>query len=152
MRSTRILAAFAARADGGVAIIFAASLLSLCLAAGLALDYARAYSIQSELRNDLDIAVLGAASKMTTPSELQSVAEKFFDGNWKAKHGVSSVSVSVTKTADNRVSGIVSATVPTTLMKLAGFATIDLHAVAEVEVAGGDVELSMVLDTTASMD
>ena len=152
MSLSKSLRAFAGRQDGGVAIIFGLSILVLGLAAGLAMDYARAYSIESALRSDLDAAVLGAASRMSEPNEIQAAALTFFDQNWKAKHSVSDVTVSVTRTDNNRLTGTASAIVPTTLMKLGGFDSITLSAISEVEVAGGNVELALVLDTTASMD
>lgn len=151
MRVTRILKQFAGERDGGVAVLFGLSLVGLSLAAGLALDYARAFSVESALRSDLDAAVLGAASNMSDPGAVQAAASAYFDENWKLKHGVSNVSLTVVKTADNKLTGTATATVPTTLMRLGGFNTIDLRAVSEVEVAGGNVELSLVLDTTGSM-
>ena len=151
MALTKLLKSFASRQDGGVAILFGLSLIGLGLAAGIALDYARTFSIESDLRSDLDAAVLGAASKMNDPAAIQAAALAVFDENWRARHGVSSVSLTVTKTDDTKLTGTATAEVPTTLMKLGGFNSISLQAISEVEVAGGDVEVSMVLDTTASM-
>lgn len=151
MRLMRVLKRFARQRDGSVAIMFGLSLVGLALAAGLALDYARAFSVESALRSDLDAAVLGAASSMADPNAVQAAASAYFDQNWKQKHGVSDVSLTVVKTTGNTLIGTVTATVPTTLMRLGGFDTIALQAVSEVEVSGGNVELSLVLDTTGSM-
>jgi Flp pilus assembly protein TadG len=151
MTFSQKLRLFPARQDGGVAIVFGLALVTLLLFAGIAIDYARAYSVELELQSDLDAAILRAASELNDPSEIQDAASKFFGANWKAKHSVSNVSLRVRKSGDNKVLGIATVTVPTTLMKLGGFDTIDLSAVSEVEIAGGNVELAMVLDTTASM-
>ena len=142
---------FVRRQDGGVAIVTGLSIVILCLSVGLALDFARAYGVEAELQSDLDKAVLGAASHMATPSEIQSAAQAFFDENWKAKHAVTGVTIAVAKTEDNLLRGTAIATVPTTLMRLGGFNEITLNAISEVEVAGGNVELALVLDTTGSM-
>lgn len=151
MKALRALAAFSGRQDGGVAIIFGLSILVLGLAAGLAIDYARAFSIETSLRADLDAAVLGAASSISDPSAIQARALSFFDDNWKRKHAVSDVVLNVTQTDHTKLTGTATATMPTTLMRLGGFETMTLSATSEVEVAGGNVELSLVLDTTASM-
>ena len=151
MKALRALTAFSGRQDGGVAIIFGLSILVLGLAAGLAIDYARAFSIETSLRADLDAAVLGAASSISDPSAIQARALSFFDDNWKRKHAVSDVVLNVTQTDHTKLTGTATATMPTTLMRLGGFETMTLSAISEVEVAGGNVELSLVLDTTASM-
>lgn len=151
MHYTELLRSFRSRQDGGVVTIFALSLFGLGLSAGLALDYARAYSAESALRSDLDAAILGAASHLADPSAIQKAAMAVFDANWKAKHSVSSISLVVAKTANNKLAGTATATVPTTLMKLGGFDTMSLKAMTEVEVAGQNVELALVLDTTTSM-
>ena len=151
MRLPGIVQRFARRDDGGVAVMFGLSLVVLGLAAGVAMDYARAFSVETALRSDLDAAVLSAASRMTEASAVQEAALVSFGENWKTKHTVSSVSVTVSQVESNKLRGVATAVVPTTLMKIGGFNTISLTATSEVEVAGGNVELSLVLDTTASM-
>jgi len=152
MRLNDALRQFAARQDGGIAIAFGLSLIMLCLAVGLAMDYSRGYSVEVALQSDLDAALLRAASELENPDAIQAAAQTFFNENWTAKHSASSVVLTVAKTSDSRVVGTATVAVPTTLMKLGGFETINLTATSEVEVAGGNVELAMVLDTTASME
>ncbi len=151
MRSQFGLRAFARRNDGSVAMMFGLSMMGLMLAAGLSLDYARAFSVQTGLQADLDSALLGAASEMAQPAQIQSKAQKYFNANWSSKHNVGSVTLTVTKVDNTHLRGVARAKVPTTLMKMAGFNEVDVEAVAEVEVAGNDIEMALVLDTTASM-
>jgi Flp pilus assembly protein TadG len=150
-RSGSFLRAFARHQEGGVAVVFGLSVVTLLMAAGVALDYARAYSIESSLQSDLDAAVLGAATRLDSPNTLQAAGATYFDENWKAKHHVQSVAVSINKVDDKKVVGTATATVPTTLMQIAGFTTIALNATSEVELGGGHIEVAMVLDVTQSM-
>jgi Flp pilus assembly protein TadG len=151
MNFVRNLTALARQNDGNVAVTFALSLAVLCLAGGLAIDYARAFGTQAMMQADLDAAVLGAAKKMADPAAVQAAAERMFNANWAKKHNVKNVQISVEQSNPRTLVGTAKARVPTTLMGIAGLTGVNVHARSEVEVAGNEIELSLVLDTTASM-
>lgn len=151
-RLRRAIESFSSDRRGAVAILFGVSLLAIALTAGLAIDFARGSSLQASLQNDLDAAVLGAATQTTEPGEVASAANAYFDANWKASHGVDNdITVEVTKPSDQLLVGVATARVPTTFMALAGIDTIDVRVTSEIELAGENVELALVLDVTESM-
>jgi Flp pilus assembly protein TadG len=145
------LRAFARQTDGSVAIMFALAMGATCLAAGIAIDYARAFSIQTSIQADLDAAMLGAASHIADPAKMGTAAQQYFATNWTAKHDANDVNLTVSKVSDMRIRGTVTATVPTTIMNIAGYATVPIGATSEIEVSGNEIEMTLVLDTTASM-
>lgn len=153
MRSSDFVASFKRRDEGAVALVFGLSFMVLIAAMGIAVDYARAFNMQSRLQNDLDAAVLGAGAQLRTAADLSAVASAYFGPNWRKAHGVSDVTLNVTKLAgDKGVTGTASATVPTIVMKIFGFDSIPISATSEVKTASQHVEVSLVLDTTGSME
>lgn len=144
-------AAFVRDERGGMAVVFATSLTALLLTSGVAIDYARLQDVRSQLQRDLDAAVLGAATDPRAGETPQASAQRYFSTNWVDKFGAYTVAVNVARSADNRITGQASVRVPTTLMALAGIEDVLVDAASEVELTGQDVEVSLVLDTTASM-
>ncbi len=137
---------------GAVAIIFGICLLAISLTVGLAIDFARGSSLQVSLQNDLDAAVLSAAAKAQSESQLQQEAQDYFDENWKSKHGVEgAVAVSVQKTNDTQIRGELTVQFPTSFMTLAGIKTVPVSVASSIELAGENVEMALVLDVTDSM-
>lgn len=151
MSSGPFLWALKRNEDGAVAVVFGLSLMALLTAAGIAMDYSRAFSIQSALQSDLDAAVLGAATHMGASDDPQLAANTYFNDNWKAKHRVDSVSVALSIDPGVSLTGTATATIPTTLMHIAGFDSVTVQATSQVEIAAQHVEGMLVLDTTGSM-
>lgn len=135
---------------GGVAAVFGTALMAFMLTAGLAVDYARVYRAQSQLQSDLDAAVLGSATDERGAEDPQASAQRYFDSNWQLRTGITNVVVSVSR-VENRISGRATAKVPVTLMALSGIEHVDVAASTQVEIAGQNVEVALVLDTTTSM-
>lgn len=155
MHPPHFLRAFARNSDGAVAVIFGLSLMVLLALGGLAVDYARTLSVQTELQSDLDAAVLGAAAQMTAnaDADLSLIANTYFGDNWKAKHNVQSLALNVVPANNNQsVAGSAQAQVPTTFMKLFGYDKMPISASSEVETTLQDVEVALVVDTTGSME
>ncbi len=137
--------------DGSVAITFGFMSILLLSSVGIAVDASRALSIREALQSDLDSSLLSAAAGAgKTGDSVQAVIEKVFGANWRAKHGVPTVALSVEDGAD-KVTVIANVDVPTVLMGLVGFETMPVTAKAVVNKGGSDVEIALVLDTTASM-
>lgn len=135
---------------GGVAIIFALTLIPLLLAIGLAVDTARAYAVKSRLQQALDAAALAVGSSTGTDAELRALAQKFFDANFKADGLATSSGITVSINGDTIVASG-TATLNTTLMGLGGSQTLQVVEHSEVVRAIRGLELAMVLDNTGSM-
>lgn len=135
---------------GSVAVIFAASLIPMLLAIGLAVDTARAYAVKSQLQQALDAAALAVGSSTGTAAELQALAQKFFDANFKPNGLASASSITVRVEGDTIVADG-TASVDSTLMSLGGFGAIQVVEHSEVIRAIRGLELAMVLDNTGSM-
>lgn len=146
------VAAFKCSSSGSVAAIFAGLFCAIALTAGLAIDFSRGSTVAVNLQNDLDAALLGAATRAAEGPELTAAAQTYFDENWKQKYGIADdVQISVWKPQDETIAATVSVNVPTTLMALAGIFDIEVSARSEVMLANENLELALVLDTTESM-
>ena len=135
---------------GSVAAIFALSLLPALLAIGLAVDTARAYAVKSRLQQALDAAALAVGSSTGTPAELQALAQKFFDANFSRADLASASTIAIAVNGDT-ITASGTATVNTTLMRMAGFESLQVTEHSEVIRAIRGLELALVLDNTGSM-
>ncbi|QIG49205.1 hypothetical protein G5V57_16665 [Nordella sp. HKS 07] len=155
---------FAGDARGNVALFTALAALPLLVAAGVAIDVARASRSQTALQVAVDAAALAVASsgksdlaglseaqKKARQQEMKDMAERFLRTNYA--YGGQDLSVQINVT-DEIVSVEATQPYPTTLMKLVGYQTMDLGAHAEVNLQGGiaeNIEIVLVMDITGSM-
>lgn len=148
-----LAARFLDNRSGSVAIIFALCLTSLLVSAGLAIDFGRSASLRTSLQNDLDAAILGAAVKATEIDGIRTAAEKHLQDNWATKYDVAAgtITLTVEKPTETTIVGTAQVQVPTTLMAIAGFSTVDVRVTSHIELASENVELALVLDVTDSM-
>ena len=152
MSVREITSAWAADRGGAVAVIFGICLLAISLTSALAIDFARGSSLQISLQNDLDAAVLGAATSGVTEAQMVEAAKTYFGQNWKEKYGITDdVDVAITKPTDTTVRGVARVKVPTTLMAIAGIEDLDITVTSEIELTGENIEVALVLDVTESM-
>ncbi|MDX2308112.1 MAG: VWA domain-containing protein [Hyphomicrobium sp.] len=143
---------FALDQRGAIAAVTAVCLMVLMLSIGLAVDMGRSQSVHAAIQNDLDAALLGSAAQSTDPSELQANAQKYFDANWRKNHGVEgAVAVTIETPEQNIVTGRITVDVPTSFMALAGIESVKVVATSEIELAGENLEMALVLDVTNSM-
>jgi Flp pilus assembly protein TadG len=151
-RFRALVADFAHRRDGVVALLFGL-LLPVLLAFVLGLiDYTRASSTQLALQTNLDAAALYIArSNATTQADVTAMGKRMMDANAdNLKHGTVT-SYTFTLTADQRVVATAAATVPVTIASLLGKSEVPVDASAEVTRNANSVEVSLVLDVTGSM-
>lgn len=135
---------------GSLALIFALAVVPLILAAGIAVDSARAYAMKMRLSFALDAAGLAVGSSTGTQAELNALGQKFFDANLNSGPLGTVTSFGVVIDGDKiTVSG--TARVDTIFMKLANINTIDVKATSEIMRSIKGLELAMVLDNTGSM-
>lgn len=136
---------------GSYAVIFALTLIPILIAIGAAVDISQAYIVKQRLTRALDAAGL-AVGGMTgqTTAQIQTTAQSFFNANYPAtKIGVPGA-LSVT-TSGNVVSLSATATMPTSLMGIVGFNTLDIRASSQITRMGKKLEVVLALDNTGSM-
>ncbi|CAM3148977.1 Putative Flp pilus-assembly TadG-like N-terminal domain-containing protein [Sphingomonas antarctica] len=143
---------------GSTLAIMAAAMIPTIVLAGSAIDVTRMYVTKVRLQQACDAGVLAgrkflADSNATTlDANAQTQAQKFFGNNFKPGWmGTTSVLFTPSKTADNQVSGIATATVPMTVMASFGQTQKTLSTTCEARFDVADADIMFVLDTTGSM-
>jgi len=145
---------------GFVLVYMAATLTTLLLFTGLAVDTGRAYVVKAQLTKAVDGAALSAARSLNSGSP-RTEAERVFKANFPTGYlgttavtdpastpGFFSVNTNAA-TGVNTVTVTASATVPTTFMRLANFT--DLTVTSSGEATRRMVDLSLVLDVSSSI-
>ncbi|MGE0212111.1 MAG: TadE/TadG family type IV pilus assembly protein [Parvibaculaceae bacterium] len=138
---------------GGVALMFALAAVPVFLAAGMAVDFARAFDIRTRVQVAIDAGALAAsASRTLSDAARKELALEVFGQNFGVERmrelGVDP-SVNI---VDGSVSMSASLNYPTAFMQLAGIDTMDLGASVEVAIPGRrKAEVALVLDYSESM-
>lgn len=139
--------------DGNVTIIIALVLMTLLTASGVALDGIRAYALRSELSRAVDAAAL-AGGRSLHEDDRDATVRNVFAANFPANSFDAAVGAPeiLPDTEAQTLKVSVTASMPTTLMRLIGKESIDVYAssTTQSESAKG-MELALVLDTTGSM-
>ena len=149
--SRRSLQKFARDASGNVAILFGVALIPLVLGVGVAVDYGRALIVRERLADAADAAALAIGSwPGLDEDELSTKAQQFFDANYPATEIGTAGKVNVHLAGDD-ISVTVSASMPTTFMKLANFDSLDVGVTNKITKKQRNIEVVLVLDTTGSM-
>jgi Flp pilus assembly protein TadG len=139
--------------QGSVVIIFGLAMLPILLTLGAAVDYGRAQMTKSHLQASVDAAALAAAMgqyRGGNPARIAAnyVTQQFYSG---------SLSVTTTTTMDaaqGTVTVRASATVPTSVMRIAKIDTLPVSASATAGMGAGGgrpAEIVIAFDTTGSM-
>lgn len=143
--------------EGSVAIVFALMLVVLVFAAGVGLDFSRVMHTRAGLVSAADAAALAAGRALSdgnrTDSEIRSVAQAFFReniGGSNAFGDIGTLEVAIDRDAGT-VKVDVTADVPMTLTRIAGYESMHLPVTATTATSSRDIELAMVLDVTGSM-
>ncbi|HEY8571546.1 TadE/TadG family type IV pilus assembly protein [Phenylobacterium sp.] len=139
---------------GNVAVMLALALVPLSLAALGAVDVQRVVSTKSELQDALDAAALTAArDSVADPTKLQEFGAAAFAANIRDTRLTIVSGPTFTLTNERVVVADASARVGDTILaKFALGSDFTVNAHAEVNSSGANVEVSMVLDLTDSMD
>ncbi len=151
-RVLRRARAFAAANRGNVAMIFALVLIPLCLAAGAGLDYARAVVVRANMSEAIDAAALavGATQGLTT-TEMQALAQQYFNANYKADSSYGTPAAIVITPGTQQITISVSSQMPTTLLNVIGINTLTVSASNRVVWGQMKLWVALVLDNTGSM-
>jgi Flp pilus assembly protein TadG len=141
---------------GFVVVYVAVTVTALLLLCGLALDAGRAYLVKAQLTKAVDGAAL-AAARMLNSGDPEGAATEIFRANFPAGlMGTSAVSDPpdfdlqvIPSEGVNVITITGSATLPTTLMRLATFDEVTVRSSAEA--TRRMVDLSLVLDVSSSL-
>lgn len=155
VRTGGILGRLARDRRGNTLAMMAIALVPLVGIAGSAIDTARVYYVKVRLQQACDAGVLAGRKFMNGTdfdANAQQQAQAFFANNFKAgMMGSQSPSFVPVRTPENQVAGTANATVPMTLMKMAGFAPVNIAVSCEAKLEIPNLDIMFVLDTTGSM-
>jgi Flp pilus assembly protein TadG len=137
---------------GNVAMIYALSLVPLTVAASAGLDYARAIVVRSSMSEALDAAALavGAASGLSL-SQKQTLAQQYFNANYRESTSYGTPAPLTVSLSGQSLVLSTTASMPTTMLKLAGIDTMTVAASSSVVWGQLKLWVSLVLDNTNSM-
>lgn len=139
---------------GNVAITASLLLLPLLLAGGMVVDYTSVSQRNNQLQGTVDAALLsiGQDGAEADLDALEGKAMEFLKANLPQNHFEQINHVTLTRDEDTGVLELtVSASYPATLMRLAGYETLDYNPSAAIKLSGGEYEIVLVLDSTFSM-
>ena len=158
-RMTHALARFSRDEDGNIAVFSIFMIIMMLMVGGVAVDLMRFEMNRAKLQATLDSAVLAAADLGQT-MDPKGVVEDYFE-----KSGLSDYLDPIIDNSDDlgaddiddflnmkRVYASATMEVPTPFLKLSGYDSLTLKANAEAIEEIEDVEISLVLDISGSMD
>jgi len=136
---------------GAAAVVFALTLIPLCLAGGAAVDMGRAYVVKNRLGYALDAAALAVGSASTSdPNELEDIMLAYFDANYPV-HEIGVPATPEMTITDSEIFVSATAQVDTTLMNIVGIHNMTVAASTVVVRETKGLEVVLVLDNTGSM-
>jgi Flp pilus assembly protein TadG len=145
---------FAGANEGNTLVTFALAFIPLVGLTGAAVDYSRAYSVQTAMQAAADTTALmiaqGAPSK--TATDLQSQAVSFYNALFKRPEA-SNLVVTATYTSTSGATVAVNSTAryKTSFMGVMGFSSIPLAANSTATFGNSRLRVALVLDNTGSM-
>ncbi|WP_439104217.1 pilus assembly protein TadG-related protein [Celeribacter marinus] len=135
--------------DGSLAIFGVFTFIIILILGGVGVDIVRHEQLRSELQSTLDRAVLAAANLDNT-LDPEAVVTDYFEKAGLVQY-LSDVRAEATPSG-RRITAEVDATVPTYFMKFASVDKIELASLATAEQGMTDLEVSLVLDVSNSMN
>lgn len=148
---TKIISRYASEDDGSMIIFGLFSFVIIMITAGIAVDVIRHETLRAELQNTLDRAVLAAANPTTELDRKEVVIDYFRAAGLTKYLNQDEITVEENGSA-SRVSATVTADIKTAFMWMAGVDTLPLRSSAAAAQSIGDIEISMVLDVSKSME
>jgi len=140
---------------GNTLAIVGAALVPLTAMIGSGVDMSRAYMAKTRLQSACDAAALAGRRVMvsdTINQEVRDEAIEFFNFNFaQGMYGTAAFTPTVTRPAVGTVRVEADTTIPTTIMSLFGFTTIDLEVECDATQNFVNTDVMLVLDTTGSM-
>lgn len=144
--------AFTRSERGNITVLMAIGFMATVFACGSAIDYGRIIAARTQLAAAVDSAALQAGiSTITDMRRLEKLARDAVEQNYSEIDFGYITAFSMTRSS-NEIDLSVTAEFQTSFMRLAGIETINLPVSAEVTRSGNNLEVSLVLDTTGSMN
>ena len=151
-------AEFANDRRGTIAILYAVIFMTFALVTGISIDFGRMAHMKARVAAAADAAALAAGRALLdgrlSDAEVQALAVERFNHAINNANGlpgtVSAPSVVVDRNS-GKIDFNVSATVPTTLTKMAGFGDQVIPVTTATQFDQQDVEVGLALDVTGSM-
>jgi hypothetical protein len=138
---------------GSVAIIFGILLVPIIGFVGAAIDYSHAYGARTQLQGALDAATLSAAGpeiRYLSKKSRNDYARKVMKANC-GQDSCGRVNNVKILFRNDHIRGVAKSSVPTSFMGIVGFKKMKIAAESRVEIGNKKLELSLVLDLSASM-
>jgi Flp pilus assembly protein TadG len=151
---TGFLGRFRKNVAGNVLILTAAAMIPLCAMVGGALDLSRVYLTKVRLQHACDAGALAGRKEMgggSWDATAQQAATDYFNGNFRQGSYGSVTTTAKFSSSGSDVSGIVTTSVPMTLMSIFGFAPMGLTVSCLTAMQLPNTDVMFVLDTTGSM-
>lgn len=153
MLNTLTLKKYFRHTAGTMAVAFALLAPIIVGACGMALDLAQAYLVKERLGNALDAAALAGAAASADEDEVRARILDFFETNYPAEKLGVTFTPEVQFIGGDQIVVTGNAYYNTTFMRVLGIDTLDVSTEVTVEREFGyDLELSMVLDISGSMN
>lgn len=147
---TPLLTRFQASKAGALAVAFALMAPVVVGAAGMGIDYARAYLVQQRLSHAIDAAALAAVASSSSQSQMEENVRRFFEANFPPeKLGVTFEPEVKILGSDVHVTG--TAKYETAFLNVIGIDEVEVQAVTQVTREIQAIEVALVLDVTGSM-
>jgi len=146
---------------GAIAILFGFVFTILVAVVGGAVDYGQWTRARSTTQNAMDAAVLAGGRILQLPNstdaQVLAAAQKYFDENKPTYLDAESVSFSISPDGTEVIGTSANSAVKTPFLGVIGIPSLPINETASAKLAvgassGSDVEVSMMLDVTGSMD
>lgn len=137
---------------GGVAVLFAVSIVPLMCAVGIGFDTARAYMVKSRLSSALDAAGLAGGASFFLPQRDDDI-RMYFNANYPDGYLGSTVDgphIEVDE-VNEKIKLDASATIETTFMRLVGEKSVTVASRAEVTRKMTALDVVLSIDVSGSM-
>lgn len=151
-RCARLARRFRSDVSGGVALLFAISLVPLLAVAGGAVDYTMAAGRKVRLQSALDAATLDATRSVTalsTNAQIAAIIQKHISGQLSFASQVS-VTVAV-DTSARKVDATATLAHHPYLLPVVGISSISVGAQSSSQLGRNLLEVALVLDNSGSM-
>lgn len=145
---------FLRHTGGNTLMIAAAAMIPLTGIVGGAMDMSRLWLTKTRMQHACDAAVLAGRKQMgggTWSDTSLATANQFFTANFApGAYGSTGLTTAFSENG-GKVSGVIGAVLPMTLMKIMGFDSRALTVTCDAEMRLPNTDVMFVLDTTGSM-
>jgi Flp pilus assembly protein TadG len=134
---------------GNIAVMFAIILFAVLGVVGASTDYGRKLSATAKAQGAADAAALAIATNPKTANENLTTAKNVISAHLT---GAAGLNIVVTQPASLAYRVTLTYKMPTSLMQVIGFRTMDVAVTSDASAgSGGPVEVALALDNTGSM-